>query len=515
MTIAKNISLRLLVATAFCGFFITRPSTQAPTAADGPWGGWVRCEVTAQAEGYTDQQVHTWIMSSGTPRAEGALRVFPATWSVVGVGSLQRATGGNTVTAQWAANGQTAGALIAVSTRGEGRLVFALRHPQLRATRGFTGYRFYTVDGKRQSAEQFGLDVEEYRFAAIDAAPGNVVSGSGAVSGRPSTAFLPQPGSTGSVSCTWRFGIGAASPQPPALIQAVATPKPPPPGSTPDPLAPIEVAIAPGRAIGGPSSTPTSIEAPPARATAGPSQSSTLDGISDPNRAATVISGPPLDPNAAPTGSPSSASNDTTSRAAVSGYRVTATQLTSGRPSRDDPFQPSGNGDEVFAAAVVRRFDRRSGEILEANAVRTGDFTGVKPLDKISNFSWTVWDGPLRDGIDVLMISPTIWEDDGNPTAFVGWAAYQQARSPSLLQNSKIQGQITSKSLGSLLLDPVPINVTFVPGNDRPFGLTSINRISNSWQRTHGCTTKCCSTRSTNSNCFRSILRRSAAFPPS
>ena len=222
----------LVVVVLSCVLPIEVASAQTPNPADGPWAGWIRCQVTAQGQGYSDQQTHTWIMSGGAPRVEGVFRIYPATWSVVGGGSLQRTQGANIVTAQWATNGQAPSAPIAVFTRGDGRLVFTLRHDQLRAASGFTGYRFYTVDGKRQPIEGIAAETYEYRFQAIDDSSATKISGSSTLAIPPSNAFTPQPGSTGSVSCAWQFGVGAAAPAPPPPLQAQATPTPPPVGTS-------------------------------------------------------------------------------------------------------------------------------------------------------------------------------------------------------------------------------------------------------------------------------------------
>ncbi|HEV8598194.1 MAG TPA: hypothetical protein VGQ69_02430, partial [Gemmatimonadales bacterium] len=65
---------------------------QAPASQLLPWAGWARCQVNVQGPGYSDQQTHTWIVTGGSPRVEGAFRIFPATWNVVGAGSLQKTT---------------------------------------------------------------------------------------------------------------------------------------------------------------------------------------------------------------------------------------------------------------------------------------------------------------------------------------------------------------------------------------------------------------------------------------
>jgi hypothetical protein len=163
-------------------------------------------------------------MTGGAPRVEGVFRIYPATWTVVGGGSLGRTQATN-VTAEWATNGQASNAPIAVWTRGDGHLVFTLRHDQLHAPNGFIGYRFYTADGKDQPRQAIAAETYEYRFPPIDDAPANSITGSSTLSIPSSNAFapLPQPGSTASAACTWQFVQSATPIAPPSTSSAAAT----------------------------------------------------------------------------------------------------------------------------------------------------------------------------------------------------------------------------------------------------------------------------------------------------
>ena len=213
-----------IVVALSCALAVEVASAQTRTAADGPWTGWVRCEITAQGAGYSDHQTHTWVMTGGAPRVEGVFRVYPATWTVVGGGSLGRTQTTN-VTAEWATSGQSSNAPIAVWTRGDGHLVFTLRHDQLRAPNGFTGYRFYTTDGKDQPRQAIAAETYEYRFQPIDDAPANSITGSSTVPVPSSNAFAPtpQPGSTATSSCSWQFVQSGTPIAPPSTSSAAAT----------------------------------------------------------------------------------------------------------------------------------------------------------------------------------------------------------------------------------------------------------------------------------------------------
>ena len=62
---------RALLATLICVVAVRHGSMQTPNAADGPWAGWVQCELTAQlnepARTYSNQQTHTWVLTAPVP----------------------------------------------------------------------------------------------------------------------------------------------------------------------------------------------------------------------------------------------------------------------------------------------------------------------------------------------------------------------------------------------------------------------------------------------------------------
>ena len=97
-----GVSWRLLMTSAVAvSFLLVSHGGSAQTAAPPPaWAGWARCQVDVVGPGYTDRRTHTWTLTGGAPRIEGAFRVFPASWSVVGSGSIDRAQGGSTLTAR-------------------------------------------------------------------------------------------------------------------------------------------------------------------------------------------------------------------------------------------------------------------------------------------------------------------------------------------------------------------------------------------------------------------------------
>ena len=93
---------RALVATLMCFVAVRHGSMQTRNATDGPWSGWVRCELTAQlnenGRSYVNQQTHTWALTAATPASGTDIKEYPATWTVDGGGTGQRQEGnGRTV----------------------------------------------------------------------------------------------------------------------------------------------------------------------------------------------------------------------------------------------------------------------------------------------------------------------------------------------------------------------------------------------------------------------------------
>jgi len=204
---------------------------QASEAA--AWSGWARCQVSVQGPGYTDQQTHTWTLSGGTPSVEGAFRIYPGTWTVVGSGSLQRSQGTQSLMAQWATNVAAMSAPVAVFVRAsDGRMFISARHAQLRSARAVAGYQQLTIDGKPQAPGSIALEAFEWTFPTIDVDPKlPSVNGSKTAPVIGSVGPMQPAGSQVTAACTWQFGRGSAAPAAPATLSAHAIPTPPAAGT--------------------------------------------------------------------------------------------------------------------------------------------------------------------------------------------------------------------------------------------------------------------------------------------
>ncbi len=136
----------------------------------------------------------------------------------------------------------------------------------------------------------------------------------------------------------------------------------------------------------------------------------------------------------------------------VGSYRISVAGFRVDRTTYDDQLNRDGASDEVYASVIFQRFDR-AGTLMQSGAVTSkthGDGSrwparipqgaatadgGLAPRDVVPlgwdersvqppvtgdprRFPLTVWQGTLADSGDVLVIRPTLWEEDGDATAF-------------------------------------------------------------------------------------------------
>jgi hypothetical protein len=142
----------------------------------------------------------------------------------------------------------------------------------------------------------------------------------------------------------------------------------------------------------------------------------------------------------------------------VSGrYRITATSVYFRNAEADNPGPAigDGKGDEIYLTSYAQVYDRRNGNQLSAGPlVRTpvhGDMSGAGGAPRVRAGSATpnggidtgdevqlqmsatspvwLWEGQLRDGIDVVVLRPVLWEFDGNEAAW--YTVYAQRFPPA------------------------------------------------------------------------------------
>jgi hypothetical protein len=575
------------------------------------WTGWARCEVTVRGTGYSDQQTHTWTLGSGTPTVEGAFRVYPATWTVVGSGSLQRSQGSQSLSVRWATNGTSASAPLAVFVRAsDGRMFIQARHAQLRAAGAIQGYQQQTIDGKALTPGGVSAEAFEWSFPQIEVPPNsNSASGSTTVPVNGSVGLMQPGGSQATASCTWQFGQGPAAPAPPPVLMGQTPPVPPAPGSAPVPVptappapttppaslpvagtvppaqtppsttapAPVvapqqPVVLAPGSPVNslpttfpgggltpvpGASGGPAPVTAQTARDPANFSARQTADGTivltwdAVAGAGSYLVGGPGTNVGVtvtgtshtitgveqgahtwtvasvyAPGGVLTRSENWSRANATVTNssgrYRVVIAGFRVFRETFDERI--NGNGDEVYASAIVAAIDRRNGGVLQTPTVvksdpygdvgrnpgyvRAGTFTatgGLKAGDTVpagsdprlasgtpsaTRFPMTLWEGTLRDGIDVVVIKPVLWEIDGNLDYYNTWASGGQgarehpqlaAEQAAAVGDRAARGDLTPFR-GVVLFNcanPDSLGPDCKPGNDRPIGINQDSCIGN------------------------------------
>jgi len=149
----------------------------------------------------------------------------------------------------------------------------------------------------------------------------------------------------------------------------------------------------------------------------------------------------------------------------VGSYRISVAGFRVDRTTYDDQLNRDGASDEVYASVIFQRFDR-AGTLVQSGAVTSkthGDASrwptrvpqggatdagGLAPRDVVP-FGWdersvqpplvadprrfpmVVWQGPLADSGDVLVLRPSLWEEDGDATAFNFYTRYIAAAPPA------------------------------------------------------------------------------------
>lgn len=137
-----------------------------------------------------------------------------------------------------------------------------------------------------------------------------------------------------------------------------------------------------------------------------------------------------------------------------------------------------------------------SGGIQDSNPIPAN----TDPTERSNNpsdvaFPLRLFEGTLTNGVDALVISPTLWEEDGGNQAYQFWSADMDAMTPQLFQRPEIQDQLARGSFAPFLfgsfavpgrsnlenaaLGAATMGISFVglaleglfDGRDRPIGL--------------------------------------------
>jgi hypothetical protein len=197
-------------------------------------------------------------------------------------------------------------------------------------------------------------------------------------------------------------------------------------------------------------------------------------------------------------------------------YRVSINGFIAHQQTAEDLLRQDGGGDEVFARAWFHRFNRQSGALLAQGGpqsevhgdtygwpyrIRAGKATGnggIQHGDTVPQgsdpsrrpagtpsartFPFLMFEGPLSDYSDLVIVRPSLWEYDGDPAARQWWS--QAVAPPDARSVFKEYQRVTSQAglrlwhFGRQLLSAqasagfaLPGQV--LPGMDRPIGMNA------------------------------------------
>jgi hypothetical protein len=218
-------------------------------------------------------------------------------------------------------------------------------------------------------------------------------------------------------------------------------------------------------------------------------------------------------------------------------YRVVIQGVAVAKETMDG--DKDGKADEIYVAAAFVLWDRRDGHIISVpEVVRTteyGDIGGKNsgrvqagtatrqgglwarnggdyaPADFRPSSTSTagaaagklpllVFEGGLSDGVEALLIAPSIWESDGIPVGFNNYSnTWKTAGVGPLIQSPAVQNQLSMQNLTSLVVPangtlPIAMAITNVftgfigsfvmemslisaTNMDRPIGLSSYQNV--------------------------------------
>ncbi len=163
-------------------------------------------------------------------------------------------------------------------------------------------------------------------------------------------------------------------------------------------------------------------------------------------------------------------------------YRLSLAGFVVERETGDGPH--NGHRDEVFAATLVQHFDRTDNRLVESDLVRsktqgdvnnhperirqgrgseTGGLTSadvvpagwdqrsVIPSPGPQQFPLVLWEGALTDGQDVIVLRPTLWEEEGEPIAFQDWRSSVEPSASATIASPDVQNAIKGPAIAQVL----------------------------------------------------------------
>jgi len=190
------------------------------------WTGAIRCEIRAQAEGYSHQETQVWTLTGAAPTIMGSVTAYPAAWSVVGRGQHDRTRLSTRRVAQWTASVPSVTAPIGFTLQPGGlRFDVTKWHAQLTGRGGYVGTDQFIQSGVSQASQRLEMTVYEWQFPKIEASTSQTqLTGSNTTQAKAFVGPL-QPGeAVATVTCTWALGRGSAPAMPPPTLPSADAP---------------------------------------------------------------------------------------------------------------------------------------------------------------------------------------------------------------------------------------------------------------------------------------------------
>ncbi|HEY2361686.1 MAG TPA: hypothetical protein VGK36_11250, partial [Candidatus Angelobacter sp.] len=211
----------LLLASFSTGISELAFSQSSPQ--DPLWSGSAQCQLTVQTASYSHQEIQIWTIT-GQPKLQGALEIYPGTWSVIGRGERQDVQGTQTAKMQWNVAVPPMEATFAIFVRAsDNQIIIKSYHSQLRANNAVTGARLVTLSGAPQKPAPIVFGEYEWPFPAVQD-----IGASISVSGSTSTPLtggigpMQPAGLPGTAVCTWKFTKGGSAAASPLLTQRIS-----------------------------------------------------------------------------------------------------------------------------------------------------------------------------------------------------------------------------------------------------------------------------------------------------
>jgi hypothetical protein len=182
------------------------PPPVALTPPERPWSGSIQCDITTTANGYLDQQTHSWTLRGALPTASSAGFAHRATWEVKGKGSSQQSVGKRSISANWGTNVREKAEVSMFIRASDDMLIISAWQAPRHVPGGVTGSQQETFGSAAQPAMPISLDAVEWLFPPIVTESGRTsVSGKSTQQVGGWVAPLQPAGAVVSSLCTWKL----------------------------------------------------------------------------------------------------------------------------------------------------------------------------------------------------------------------------------------------------------------------------------------------------------------------